>query len=198
MVCSGDVKKKDFIKTKMDRKMKLASIAGRKFFHPAQHLWLRANKLSAASHAYSWQVEVGLTQRGLQDIGDISKVMYNQSLSRQSHNRKTDLGWKAQTGDPLLSIEWECHSISSADELYHTVWESISETTHIKSPVSGTIQDVYTTPPDKEEMDEDTVLARILAPYESLQEQLAELMSEEQYQNFVDRTAPGKFGPVGV
>ena len=57
-------------------------------------------------------------------------------------------------------MEWEGHWITSADELYHTVWETFSGMTHIKSPVSGVVEEVKIIPPSIC-LDDDTVLVKL-------------------------------------
>eukprot|EP00536_Pseudo-nitzschia_multiseries_P007691 jgi/Psemu1/196183/e_gw1.183.103.1 len=101
-------------------------------YHPLNHLWLRAKDPLTKNAVVRQQssrllLEMGITERGLEDIGDITSVRW---LAARSEVRR---------GDELLQIHFDGHSITGADELYHTVWETFSDHVSIRSPVSGTI-----------------------------------------------------------
>ena len=165
--------------------MTLGPICGRKLFLPSQHLWLRATGLNSGSSSMgttsqrnggtdrgklSWLVDIGLSLRGLGDIGDVSGVRCVRPVSSKQEGSissgKDDgigrNGWVAKAGDEVLAIDWDAHKITAADELYHTVWETFSETTYIKAPVSGDIVAIIQ-PGEEETLDEDTVLVRMMA-----------------------------------
>lgn len=169
--------------------------AGRKLYVPGKHLWLRATKQNVPAantlQKSPWLVDVGLSVRGLEDIGDVSEMRSTYATTKS--NKSTE-EWNAKAGDDLLIIDWDAHKITSADELYHTVWETFSETTYIQSPISGVIQDVHLLSPDEEELDEDTVLLRILATCETLQQSMDDLLEEEDYEELVEKNeSPGMF-----
>lgn len=189
--------------------MTLGHICGRKLFVPSQHLWLRATRLNAGSTGnsgnnssgghYPWMIDIGLSLRGLEDIGDVSEMRCTRSSpppqqgSISSNDNNNDkMGWVANAGDDLLAIDWDAHKITSADELYHTVWETFSDTTHIKVPISGEIIAIIQ-PGEEEEVDEDTVLVRMMASCETLQQSMEQLLEEQDYQAFVDNEPRGKF-----
>ena len=186
--------------------MTLGSIAGRKLFLPTQHLWLRATKLNVVSSAtninasrYPWLVDIGLSLRGLEDIGDVLEMRCTRSPPQHgSHTKHDEKEWLAKAGDDILAIDWDAHKITSADELYHTVWETFSETTYIKSPINGIIKEVRIISPDEEELDEDTVLVRVMAACETLQQSTENLLEEDDYQEFVGKDSPGKFESAGA
>ena len=158
--------------------------AGRKLFDPSGHLWLRAIKCSASKLSrHPLTVEIGLAPRGLADIGDVTAIKGVQ----------TNNGWFAKEGDSLVVIDWDAHIISSADELYHTVWETVTEQTTLRSPVSGVVEKINAINTLKEDLDEDTVLARIKVDSESLHLSDEHLMGEDAYKEYLATIPPGKF-----
>jgi hypothetical protein len=96
-----------------------------RFFHPSKHLWFRPIPVPSAA---SVRLEIGLTERGMEDIGDITSIQ-----SMISTNGSTNI----VKGQELLQIHYDGHSITSADELYHTVWETFSDKVSVHSPVAG-------------------------------------------------------------
>jgi glycine cleavage system H lipoate-binding protein len=156
-----------------------------RLFHPAHHLWLRATPIGLSAGVKSAQtycLEIGLTQRGLDDIGDMTLVM--PMVQKETHINE---------GHDLLRIEWEGHSITSADELYHTVWDSFSGTTPIASPVSGTVNEVNVVPPTSS-IDEDTVLVKVTATEQEWESaQKIALVKEPEYMRILRSIPPGKF-----
>ena len=178
--------------------MTLGPICGRKLFLPSQHLWLRATGLNSGSSSMGrtsqrsggtdrgklcWLVDIGLSLRGLGDIGDVSGVRCIRPVpSKQEGSRSSGKddgigrnGWVAKAGDEVLAIDWDAHKIIAADELYHTVWETFSETTYIKAPVSGDLVAIIQ-PGEEETLDEDTVLVRMMASFETLQQSMEQLL----------------------
>lgn len=162
--------------------------AGRRLFHPSAHLWLRATKEAAkiASTRHPWMVEIGLSERGLADIGDITSLTAVQVQKERS-------GWFARAGDKLVVIDWDAHSITSADELYHTVWETFSEQTVVCAPIAGVVDEVNTISPLVEDLDEDTVLVRMRTDAESLSQSSKHMLEHDDYTNLVAKIPPGRF-----
>ena len=160
--------------------MASALAAGRRLFHGSSHLWLRATKESSSSR-YPWLVEIGFSPRGLADIGDVTALA----------PVKSD-GF-AQAGDKLATIDWDAHTITSADELYHTVWETFSEQTLIRAPISGVVDGVKELNPLLEELDEETVVVRMKTDDGSIQQDASGLMEEQEYDDMVARLPQGKF-----
>jgi glycine cleavage system H lipoate-binding protein len=155
-----------------------------RLFHPAHHLWLRAIPIGSAGakNAQKYCLEIGLTQRGLDDIGDMTLV--TPMVQKETH---------IDEGHDMLRIEWEGHSITSADELYHTVWESFSGTTPIPSPVSGTVKEVNVVPLTSS-IDEDTVLVKVTATEQDWESaQKTALVKEPEYIRILRSIPPGQF-----
>jgi len=168
----------------------------RVLYHPLKHVWLRAKdrltnttttttkkkRCNVNVNSNRLLLEMGITERGLEDIGDISSVRWsaaieaflgntnqNNSSNNSSNNITTsknaettngtatkqtssiddepinelelehELEFEFERGDELLRIHFDGHSITSADELYHTVWETFSDHASIRSPVKGTM-----------------------------------------------------------
>ena len=149
-------------------------------FHPSRHLWLETVS-QTASHRW---IKIGLTERGLQEVGDVTKLVFHSDT-------------KVATGQELLQIHFEGHSITSADELYHTVWDTFSDQVNIESPLAGSLitddnNDLMT---PGEFIDEDTVLVSLKVDEEEFQRQCMEntLVKEPQYLKAIQSMEPGKF-----
>ena len=89
----------------------------RTLFCPASHLWARLRRAPAGGAGLvaarsAWRVEVGLTVHALEDIGDVIAVGHG----------PTAPGNRVEAGAALLTLDWEAHRVSTADELYHTQW----------------------------------------------------------------------------
>lgn len=121
-----------------------------------------------------------MTDRGLQDLGDINTI----SRMKKLHDT-------VEKGENLLSMDWDGHAITTADELYHTVWETISGTYSLKSPISGTID--YMIDGD-DIVDEDEVLVTLSTEENALQSILASLVTEDEYLKTVEES--GAFNQV--
>ena len=154
----------------------------RTLYHPLNHIWLRAKEPLRNQNAGSSSriLELGITERGLEDIGDVT------SLQRLAA-KETKAGTRLKRGDELLRIHFDGHSITSADELYHTVWETFSDHLSILSPVSGRTaeneSDLNASLKSLEEdgFDEETVLMDI----ETTQEEWDDICRQNQ---FVDQS----------
>ena len=72
---------------------------------------------------------MGITQRGLGEIGDIDNI-HGPALAR---------GASVEAGEVLLSLDWSGFSISEADELYHTVWDNVEGTKEIRLPINASV-----------------------------------------------------------
>jgi len=185
-----------------------ALAAGKKLFHP-RHLWLRAisskettvfpsstingSSCSQINNKPGLLVDVGITRRGLEDIGDVSSIT---NLLGIQHSTSQKQQWPVSAGDGIVEIDWDAHKITSADELYHTVWETISESTVIQAPVAGVVEHVERIYPSYEEIDEDTVLCRIQTDDDTLKkaQAMGELLEEDDYSKYIQECcSPGKF-----
>jgi hypothetical protein len=144
-------------------------------------VWIRATAKPSGNDAGSKThvLEMGLTKRGVEDIGDVSSIL----LERDPEESLSE-------GEDLLRINWDCHSITAADELYHTVWETVDGVTKLKSPVAGTIR---ATDIGNPWVDADDSLLSIAASEKSIANAFPNLMDEDAYNKFVEKIAPGRF-----
>ena len=95
-------------------------------------------------------------------------------------------------GQDLLQVEWEGHKITSADELYHTVWETFSEMTTIVSPVAGVVEKLNVVPPSLC-VDDDTVLIKMTVTPEDWETAKREMIEEPEYLKMLCSITPGRF-----
>ena len=128
-------------------------------------------------------LELGLTHRGIADIGDVQSVRLLPNDHQQPQKR-------VRAGQDLLQVSWEGHSISEADELYHTRWETISGSTVLKSPITGTIQG---TDIDNPWIDADDYLLSMTATEKEVFSAFSRLVCEDTYNRLVERMPPGRF-----
>ena len=123
----------------------------------------------------------------MEDIGDVVKVVQKSSNDYLYVER----------GQELLQIHFEGHSITAADELYHTAWETFSDQINIVSPISGNLasDDEHVAIKNDTIIDEDTVLASIKVKEDEFQQQCREnmLVQEPQYLKLLQSIGPGKF-----
>jgi hypothetical protein len=152
---------------------------GRKLFLPQLHLWYRPvpSKLTNL-----WTVEIGLTDRCLQDLGDIQRL-YSDYL----------VGKPVTNGKAILRLDWDGYMITDGDEMYHTVWKNIEGTYTIKSPVDGKLEYMAS---KTDIIDEDQVLLEISTTEESLGRAIQYLVCEEEYDKLKEFTPPGTFAQV--
>eukprot|EP00339_Tiarina_fusa_P019996 CAMPEP_0116996868 /NCGR_PEP_ID=MMETSP0472-20121206/520_1 /TAXON_ID=693140 ORGANISM="Tiarina fusus, Strain LIS" /NCGR_SAMPLE_ID=MMETSP0472 /ASSEMBLY_ACC=CAM_ASM_000603 /LENGTH=180 /DNA_ID=CAMNT_0004695611 /DNA_START=114 /DNA_END=656 /DNA_ORIENTATION=+ len=129
-------------------------------FHPSNHLWFRAtpaspSTVSSTKSNKSLLVEIGFTARGMEDIGDV--LVLNKAWNTTETTNQI-----VEPDTPLLHIEWEGHSITGADELYHTVWENFSGVSEVMTPLAGVVEAINDKPSPRLWFDEDTVLAKVM------------------------------------
>jgi len=129
----------------------------------------------------AWRVKIGLTPRGLDDIGSVVSVTPG----------KSPVGRAVASGQELLNIEWEGHRISNADELYHTKWEGISGVKSVIAPCSGTLTSLWSYSEGRP-LDTDTCLAEMLVDRPALQGATG-LVDETNYQKFLMSAPAGTF-----
>jgi len=151
-------------------------------------------------------VDVGLTKRGLDDIGDITSIQipsaFQKKILKVSHEEEVPspslplpLSLHAvKHGQEIVKLNWDAHLITSADELYHTVWETISETTKIVAPVDGELVDIHCKEGD-EWVDEDTALFTLRANGDliDIHKRKNAWMQADEYEEYVDSLENGKF-----
>lgn len=137
---------------------------------------------------------MGLTSHGLRDIGDVTAVRSALSSS-PSH-----IGKPVAKDDPLLRIDWEGYAITSADELYHTVWENVEGTYEVTSPVSGVLKDIRSLDSSSREgLDETDVLAVVVSKREELEQVARGWVGEKEYLKILEKEKSGGIGegPTG-
>ena len=102
---------------------------------------------ASAASAVGWQVQVGMTERGREDIGDITAIesLVNGASSQTTTNQQmTTKNIPMVNRDvALVQIQWEAHRITTADELYHTQWDTLVDTTTIRSPLTGRLTTMF-------------------------------------------------------
>lgn len=152
-------------------------------FSPSLHMWLNAKPILLTApqlqqkQPSQWQVKFGLTERGFDDIGDIERIQRCVPPNNSAHSitkesiLSMDSNREVLKGQELLQISWHGHRITQADELYHTVWETIEEDFLVQSPVEGEVIEVATEN-CWERFGTDMWLAKILIQQDALSELL--------------------------
>lgn len=99
----------------------LATRAGRAArFCLRTHTWVRSIP--------GQRVQLGFTDRALEDIGDVTEVVPMASV-----------GDAVRPNQALLQVLWEAMRISDGDELYHTTWANVEGDARLLAPCSGTV-----------------------------------------------------------
>ena len=141
------------------------------------HIWLQPCAMEPLQSAEK-RLRIGLTERALEDIGDIGAV-----------NPLVCTGGLVQRGQPLMQIDWTAISISDGDELYHTRFGNIEGTHTVKSPVAGALCEVN---PTLEACALDSWLVELyLAPHADLNDINYGLIDEASY---LKQCGAGAFG----
>eukprot|EP00542_Grammatophora_oceanica_P014588 CAMPEP_0194052222 /NCGR_PEP_ID=MMETSP0009_2-20130614/44547_1 /TAXON_ID=210454 /ORGANISM="Grammatophora oceanica, Strain CCMP 410" /LENGTH=86 /DNA_ID=CAMNT_0038699707 /DNA_START=38 /DNA_END=295 /DNA_ORIENTATION=+ len=73
----------------------------RKLFVPSLHLWYRPIAPTASTN-HMWVVQIGLSERGLEELGDVDRI--------QPLQRLTDV---VKTNESLVELGWSGYAISS-------------------------------------------------------------------------------------
>ena len=141
------------------------------------HAWVQRLRCGTA-------VRVGLTERGLDDIGDVEAVEHiavvGKSVARAS---------------ALLRIDWEALRISDGDELYHTRWANVSGHHTLSAPIDGTVAAVNADALQRGRLggvlDADEWLVEMNLTEDT---DLGHLMSAEEYAGRVCTQGSGAFG----
>jgi hypothetical protein len=159
---------------------------GKKLFLPSRHLWIRPSRTTndmLSSSATQLHLEIGITDRGWEDLGDIT------AISSQYHVHNT-----IKQGDCLLTLDWDGHRISTADELYHTVWDSISGKCSLHSPLDGKIEYLATQEGTISD-DEDVLAVLSITGKDFLTNWMHNFAPEQEYQKLIDKKS-GTFHKV--
>jgi len=165
--------------------------ASKRYFAPAQHLWYR----TVQKDKVTWRVQIGMTNKGLENIGDVTAVELVKDDLRKAWMASKNATVKA--GEELVTLQWEGYTQTTADELYHTVWESVEGTEAITSPVTGEI--VHTVNIENEgEIDEETVLVDIACTATDLDQAASHWVDEMEYEKTLRSATPGKFSDTAV
>lgn len=127
----------------------------------------------------AWRAQLGLTTRGLEDVGTIHKW---ECLAK--------VGTAVKAHSPMLQLEWDGHHISDGDELYHTRWASVQGTTSVLAPMDGTLQFLSSA---KLPLESETCLAEMIVDKPGLNAATG-LVNEETYWRAVLAAPPGMFG----
>ena len=149
------------------------------WFAPRQHVWLQCSA-SPSTPTLQWRVQWGLTKEGMDRLGDITKL-----------KRHVELNDEVRQWQTFLSVEWEGYNWTAADELYHTVWESVEGEEGISSPVSGKVIRIVDS--DKTIVDEDVAWAELECQEADLLRDAASWVDEPSYQKWVETLAPSRF-----
>jgi hypothetical protein len=121
-------------------------------------------------------LELGLTRRGVEDIGDVQSITLGKS--------------QVLRGEELLTVLWEGHNINEADELYHTVWKTIEGVKTIKSPVTGFILETHL---ENQWVDEEVPLLSMMVSNKAVFETYPSMVDEESYERIISKFPPGRF-----
>lgn len=163
-----------------------------KFFLPNCHLWYRPvvidewtsseNKMRGMA-GNTVIIDIGITKRGLDDIGDITKILPQCGPK----------GTLIKQGQELVKIEWDAHVITTADELYHAVWENVNGVFSISSAVDGILAAAI--PASVTFIDDTDVMATIATSKESMARAIRQhsLVDETTYHRMISRQSPGQF-----
>merc|ERR1719491_707950 len=127
---------------------------------------------------------MGLTSHGLRDIGDVVSV--RSALPSPQSSPPSAIGESIEKDNPMLLLEWEGYAITSADELYHAVWENDQGIHEVASSVSGMLKEIRDVDPSREGIDETDVLAVVISSREDLEKVAGEWVGEEEYRKILD------------
>ena len=146
----------------------------------------RASNTWLSRCAQSQRLSLGLTARGLEQIGDIT------FLRRLAQPER---GTVLAAGSPLVEVGWDGHRISNADELYHTIYEYVEGATLVSVPACagavrllGAVAEIKPPALEDDEIGPDTPLATIelVDGIEGWERVRAELVPEHAYDDDAD------------
>ena len=172
--------------------LRQAVVRCRRYFHPTEHVWFRpvAAPASTETVRHLLELEMGLTQRGLEDVGDVTamKALITTSNHHRQHHHSVS------QHDDLAIIEWEGFTRSSSDELYHAQWGTFSGETRLKAPINAIIKEINVIP-NTFLIEEDTILATLEVETEDWEEQIRHkhVVGEFDYRQIVKNSGPGRF-----
>jgi hypothetical protein len=121
-----------------------------------------------------------MTEQGMDRLGDITQI---QSLY--------ELNDHILQGQEFLRVRWEGYNWTEADELYHTVWETVEGEESILSPVTGNVVSIANS--DYSIIDEDIPWAELECDEHDLLREAASWVDETAYQEWANTLAPSRF-----
>lgn len=126
----------------------------------------------------TYRIEMGLTSHGLRDIGDVTSI-------RPATPKSVGVPRPIRVDEPLLLLDWEGYAITSADELYHAVWENDEGVHEVTSPLAGEIEEIASLNPSREGIDDTDVLAVVVSKREELEQVARGWVGEDEYLKFL-------------
>jgi len=164
-------------------------MAARTLYCTATHTWLRLHREAASGGLLAarsaWRAELGLTQRGCDDLGDVVAAL-----------PLAGAGGRVAAGAELLRLSWEAHSVSTADELYHTTWGILERDHVIRSPLPATLLELCAADAASGTLEPTQVLATLHIDRPALQ--ASSLVDEARYLAHVSRLPPGQFADYSL
>ena len=99
-----------------------------RLYCPRAHIWIDVGVLQPPATSSVQLLRVGLTYRGLEDVGDVT-----------AFRPLVSVGTAVAAAQPVFGIDWESFHITDGDELYHTKWANVDGETLLAAPFDGTI-----------------------------------------------------------
>jgi len=171
---------------------------GSLWFAPQQHIWLQcspppttsvsssSSTAVATTASTTWRVHWGMTEHGMDRLGDITKVTCLVDC-KDSKNAFVEQGRE------LLRVDWEGYEWTEADELYHTVWESVDGVETIASPITGNLVNVIDPSNDAIIVDEDIAWVEMECNHGDVINTATSWLDQASYHRWVKTLAPSKF-----
>lgn len=159
----------------------------RRWFAPQQHVWLQC----AITAQSQWRVQWGLTADGMDRLGDVTHLASLVEPSLEVYNGQTSTTTVVQQGQDVLRVCWEGYEWTAADELYHTIWQSIEGTQVITSPVTGKV--VHVVDSETTVVDEDIAWVEMECHEQDVLHAATRWVDEASYKRWIKTLVPSKF-----
>eukprot|EP00977_Amphora_coffeiformis_P009591 scaffold2209_cov168-Amphora_coffeaeformis.AAC.5 len=131
----------------------------------------------------TWRVQWGMTEHGMDRLGDVTQV----TCLVDSKDAIV------QQGQDLLRLNWEGYNWTEADELYHTVWESIEGVETIASPLTGSLVRVVDSSDQATVVDEDIAWVEMECDHHDVINAASSWLDQGSYHRWVETLLPSKF-----
>ena len=95
----------------------------RRLYCGASHFWVQDSD-AVVDEGGRPLVRVGLTERGLDEIGNVLRCV------------GTPASVAVSAGAELLRVDWDAYTVTEADELYHAVWGNVDGSAVFNSPLA--------------------------------------------------------------